>query len=180
MAWKLFPISRSSRNKKCSGHKLFNPVTEFLVSLRRPDLNASAILETLKELTLDLAAGKNNQADTVTELHRRIEANLVYDMDEKEPQREFITQVFVSLDNLLDPGFPPSPAEMNYFAECFEGRREFKLEEVRQFELVSMEAIETEKGERKPKTRNFNKARIARGKTGLHKSQTNPNPKNPR
>ena len=140
-------------------------------------MNASEILETLKELTLDLAAGKRNQVDTIAELHRRIDANLVYDMDEKEPQREFIFQVFVSLDNLLDPGFPPSPAEMNYFAECFEGKREFKLEEVRQFELVSMEASETEKEERKPKTRSFNKTRIARGKIGIPKSQTNPNPK---
>lgn len=143
-------------------------------------MNASEILETLKELTLDLAAGERNQADTVSELHSRIEANLVYDMDEKEPQRELITQVFVSLDNLLDPGFPPSTAEMKYFAECFEGRREFKLEEVRQFELVSMEANETEKKERKPKTRNFKKAGIARGKIGIPKSQTNPNLKNPR
>jgi hypothetical protein len=143
-------------------------------------LNASEILENLKELTLDLAAGKRNRVDTVAELHRRIEANLVYDMNEKESQREFITQVFVSLDNLLDPDFPPSPAEMNYFAECFEGRREFKLEEVRQFELVSMETVKPEKKEHKPKPRGFNKARIARGKIGTIKSQTNPNPSDSR
>jgi hypothetical protein len=29
---------------------------------------------------------------------------------------------------------------MQYFAECFQGKREFKLAEVRQFELVPTEA----------------------------------------
>jgi hypothetical protein len=102
-------------------------------------LDITGILEILKELTLDLVSGKRNRAITVTELHRRIEANLIYDLDEKEAQRDFVTQVYVSLDNLITEDFPPSPAEMKYFAECFEGKREFKLAEVREFEIVSSE-----------------------------------------
>jgi hypothetical protein len=100
-------------------------------------LDTTEILEILKELTLDLVAGKRQRAETVIELHRRINANLVYDMDEKEPQRELITQVYVSLENLIAEDFTPSPAEIKYFAECFEGTRDFKLSEVREFEVVS-------------------------------------------
>jgi hypothetical protein len=127
-------------------------------------MEIAGILADLKELTLDLVAGKRNRAETVTELHRRIEANLVYDMDEKEPQREFITQVYVSLENLIAEDFVPSTAEIKYFAECFEGKRVFSLAEVRQFEIVSSGIdVPVEKSWR-PRTRNVNKAKINPGK----------------
>jgi hypothetical protein len=100
-------------------------------------LESRQILQNLKELTLDLAAGKRSQAETVLELHRRIEGALVYDMDAKDPLREFITQVYVSLENLTAEDFPPSAAEMQYFVECFEGKREFNLAEVREFAVDS-------------------------------------------
>jgi hypothetical protein len=130
----------------------------------RQELDIASILENLKELTLDLAAGKRKRAETVTELHRRIEANLVYDMDEKEPQREFITQVYVSLDNLTDEDFPPTQAEMQYFTECFEGKRVFSLAEVRQFELVpSVTAIVPEMS-RRPKTYKHTQSKINPGR----------------
>jgi hypothetical protein len=100
-------------------------------------MKPSEILENLKDLTLDYSAGKRKTAETVMELHRRIEDNLVYEMDANEPLRDFITQVYVSLDNLLNPDFPPSTAELNYFSECFNGKREFILAEVREFEIIS-------------------------------------------
>ena len=120
-------------------------------------MDIAGILANLKELTLDLAAGKRNRADTVTELHRRIEADLVYDMDATEAQRDFITQVYVSLDNLITDDFPPSEAEMKYFAECFEGQREFKLAEVREFELVPTLEDAAPLKARRPGRNSFNK-----------------------
>jgi hypothetical protein len=129
-------------------------------------LDIASILENLKELTLDLAAGKRKRAETVTELHSRIEANLVYDMDEKEAQREFITQVYVSLDNLTDEDFPPSMAEMQYFVECFEGKRSFSLAEVRQFELVPGVAALAPEKPRRPGYNNSSKRKGLRNSAG--------------
>jgi hypothetical protein len=98
-------------------------------------MEIAEILKELKVLTLDYIADKRSAPATILELHRRIPESLVYDMDEKEAQREFITQVFVSLDNLLNDEFPPSSAELQYFAECFAGTRQFNLSEVREFKI---------------------------------------------
>jgi hypothetical protein len=114
--------------------------------LKRCSLNSQEIYANLKELTLDLMAGKRSRAATVEELHRRIEANLVYDMDPAEPNRELISQVFVSLDNLIAEDFPPAEAEIRYFGECFNGQRQFNLNEVR--ELTVESKVEDEKPEK--------------------------------
>jgi hypothetical protein len=53
-------------------------------------------------------------------------------------RRNFITEVYVSLDNLVTEDFAPSLAEIRYFAECFEGKRTFSREEVREFEIGSL------------------------------------------
>jgi len=96
-------------------------------------------LEDLKELTLQLAEGKISRLDTVIELHKRIDEEEVYNLSEGEAQREFIFQAFVSLDNLVTEGFATSPAEIQYYADCFSGKREFSLEEVRTFEVGDYE-----------------------------------------
>ncbi|HSW58475.1 MAG TPA: hypothetical protein VLH15_08745 [Dehalococcoidales bacterium] len=116
-------------------------------------MDTKAALTDLQELTLDFVSGKRNAVETVQELHRRIDADSIYKMDEKEPQRDFITQVFVSLDNLLNRDFPPSAAELNYYAEVFAGQREFRLAEVREFEIISKTEDGTEKKERRPVSR---------------------------
>jgi hypothetical protein len=103
------------------------------------NMDISEILQVLKELTLDLAAAKKSRLDTVIELHKKIEADAVYNLPESEPQREFIFQAFVSLDNLVTEGFATSPAEIQYYADCFSGKREFSLEEVRTFEVGDFE-----------------------------------------
>ncbi len=122
-------------------------------------MDTAGIWENLRVLTLDYVSGQKKAHEIVPELHRSIESALVYEMDEKEPRREFITQVYVSLDNLLNPDFPPSAEEMRYFAECFEGKREFKLAEVREFEIIpKVDEIPRERV-RRPKTRIHSKAK---------------------
>jgi hypothetical protein len=119
-------------------------------------MEISEILKELKTLTLDYFADKRSAPATILELHRRIPESLVYDMDEKEPQREFINQVFVSLDNLLNDEFPPSRAELQYFADCFAGTRQFSLGEVREFKIESKkeENPQTQQRPSKPKYNN--------------------------
>jgi hypothetical protein len=102
-------------------------------------MDIHGIQQALKQLTLNLAAGKKSRLDTVIELHQRIEADDVYSLTESEPQREFISQAFVSLDNLVTEGFATSPTEIQYLAQCFRGEREFSLEEVRTFEVGDFE-----------------------------------------
>ena len=102
-------------------------------------MDIAKTLEDLKELTLQLAEGKISRLDTVIELHKRINAEEVYNLSEGEALREFIFQAFVSLDNLVTEGFATSPAEIQYYADCFSGKREFSLEEVRTFEVGDYE-----------------------------------------
>ena len=100
-------------------------------------MDTNQILEILKELTLDFVNNKRGRQETVRLLHEKIDENEVYQMDQKESQRDFITEVFVSLDNLTNTEFAPSLEEMKYFAECFEGKRVFYQPEVRKFEVGS-------------------------------------------
>jgi hypothetical protein len=96
-------------------------------------MDTEKILADLKELTLDFVAEKRSRGETVRELHSRINPDEVYDMDENDPNRDFITEVYVSLDNLVTEDFAPSRAEIQYFADCFEGKKTFSREEVRKF-----------------------------------------------
>ena len=96
-------------------------------------MDAQAILANLKVLTLDLVNGRRDRADTVALLHQRIAENEIYTLDQSIDQRDLITEVFVSLDNLTNEEFAPSMLEMQYFADCFEGRRIFYQPEVRKF-----------------------------------------------
>lgn len=127
-------------------------------------MDTASIWENLKVLTLDYVSGRKKAHEIVSELHGSIESALIYEMDEKEPQREFITQVYVSLDNLLHPDFPPSAKEMQYFAECFEGKREFKLAEVREFVIISKADEIPTKKVRRPKTRIHSKSKQITGR----------------
>jgi hypothetical protein len=102
-------------------------------------MDTDAIIAILKELTLDFFNGQRNRADTVVELHQRIDPEDIFKMDESHPQRQFITEVYVSLDHLTEEGFATSPAEMQYLAECFEGKRTFSQEEVRNFPIGPFE-----------------------------------------
>jgi len=102
-------------------------------------MDIETILNNLKELTLDLVAAKRNRQETVDELRRRINPDDVYNLPASEPQKNFITEVYVSLDNLVTEDFAPSLAEIRYLAECFEGKRTFSREEVREFEIGSFE-----------------------------------------
>lgn len=88
-----------------------------------------AIYATLKELTLDFVNCRRNRRATVYELRQRLDANEIY----KLKGQDFIMEAFTSLDNLTQKGFATSFEEMKYLAECFEGTREFKREEARQF-----------------------------------------------
>jgi hypothetical protein len=96
-------------------------------------MDVESILANLKELTSSFVKGERNRRQTVRELHARINPDDIFDMPDSEPQKEFITEVYVSLDNLATEDFAPSIEEMQYFAECFEGKRTFSQEEVRQF-----------------------------------------------
>lgn len=96
-------------------------------------MDTESILKILKELTLDFVNGEKNRKQTVRALRERIDPDDVYNMPDSEPQKDFITEVYVSLDNLTNEEFAPSPEEMRYFAECFEGKRTFSREEVREF-----------------------------------------------
>jgi hypothetical protein len=102
-------------------------------------MDIDSILAILKELTLDFVNGKGNREETVKELRRRIKPEAIYKMPENVPDKEFIREVYVSLDNLTEEGFAPSVAEIKYFAECFEGQRQFSQEEVRKFPIGSFE-----------------------------------------
>jgi hypothetical protein len=101
-------------------------------------MDVNTILSILKELTLDFVNGKRNRQQTVEELHKQIDPDDIYKMDDN-PQKDFISEVYVSLDNLTQEGFAPSLAEIKYFAECFEGKRTFSQEEVRKFPIGSFE-----------------------------------------
>ncbi len=111
-------------------------------------MDAENILKNLKELTIDFVNGKRNRRDTVNELHKRIDSNDVYNMSDSIPMKAFITEVFVSLDSLVEEGFAPSLAEMEYFAECFEGKRTFSREEVRKFPIGSFEKQEVKQSKK--------------------------------
>jgi hypothetical protein len=111
-------------------------------------MNIDDILAILKALTLDFVIGTRSRKETVEELHKRIDPAEIYDMPDSVQQKAFITEVFVSLDNLITADFAPSFAEMKYFAECFEGKRSFSREEVRRFPIGSFENQEAPKGNR--------------------------------
>ena len=96
-------------------------------------METDSIISVLKELTLDFVKGKRTRQETVRELQKRIDPDEVYDMPENVPKQVFIREVFVSLNNLTEEGFSTSKEEMKYIAECFEGKREFKREEIRRF-----------------------------------------------
>jgi hypothetical protein len=98
-------------------------------------VDVEIILAILKELTLDFVKKKRNRQQTVIALHERINPDDIYNMDNNLPQRCFLTEIYVSLDNLTEEGFAPSLAEMKYFAEIFEGQRIFSQEEVREFPI---------------------------------------------
>jgi hypothetical protein len=102
-------------------------------------MDTVTILADLKELTLALVEGKRTRQDTVEELYKRIDPDSVYKMKPDEPQADFITEVCVSLEHLTEEGFATSPAEIQYFAECFEGKRIFSREEVRKFPIGDFE-----------------------------------------
>jgi hypothetical protein len=102
-------------------------------------MDTAKILNDLKKLTLDLAAGKLTRQVAVEELYKRIDPNTIYKMKPDEPQADFITEVFVSLEHLTEEGFAPSKAEIQYFAECFEGKRTFRREDVRNFPIGDFE-----------------------------------------
>ncbi len=93
------------------------------------------ILSILEELTFDFINGKRNRIQTVRELRTRIDPDDIYEMPDSITQKGFITEIYVSLDNLTTEGFTPSLEEIKYFAECFEGQRVFSREEVRQFTI---------------------------------------------
>jgi hypothetical protein len=90
-------------------------------------------------LTLDFVGGKRNRRETVHELNQRINPDEVYKMSDNIPERLFITEVFVSLNNLTEEGFATSRQEMLYLAECFEGKRVFNRDEIRQFTVGPFE-----------------------------------------
>jgi hypothetical protein len=98
-------------------------------------MDATSILADLKELTLALATGKKTRQATVHELYKRIDPDSIYKMKVDEPQADFISEVFISLEHLTEEGFAPSSAEIQYFAECFKGERAFRREEVRNFPI---------------------------------------------
>jgi hypothetical protein len=98
-------------------------------------MDKEGMLADLKELTLALAKGQKTRQATVEDLYKRIDADSVYNLKPDEPQADFITELFVSLEHLTEEGFATSPAEIQYFAECFEGKRTFSREEVRQFPI---------------------------------------------
>jgi hypothetical protein len=102
-------------------------------------MDITNILADLKELTLSLAAGKMTRQATVEELYKRIDPDSIYKMKADEPQADFITEVFVSLEHLTEEGFAPSLTEIQYFAECFEGKRIFSREDVRKFQIGDFE-----------------------------------------
>jgi hypothetical protein len=102
-------------------------------------MDTTIMLATLKELTLALAAGKRSRQTTVEELYKRIDPDSIYNMKADEPQADFITEVFISLEHLTEEGFAPSPAEIKYLAECFEGKRTFSREDVRKFTIGDYE-----------------------------------------
>lgn len=90
-------------------------------------------------MTLDFVGGKRNRRETVQELNQRINPDEVYKMPDNIPERLFITEVFVSLNNLTEEGFATSRQEMVYFAECFEGKRAFNRDEIRRFTVGPFE-----------------------------------------
>jgi hypothetical protein len=96
-------------------------------------LDTNTIISELRELTSDFVKGKRNRQETVDELNRRINPTEIYDMPDTIPERLFITEVFVSLNSLAEEGFATSRQEMEYIAECFEGKRTFEIEEIRRF-----------------------------------------------
>jgi len=102
-------------------------------------MNKEAILAALKELTLALAKSQMTRQAVVDELYKRVNPELVYALPPDEPQADFITELFVSLEHLTEAGFATSPAEIQYFAECFEGKRTFSREEVRNFSIGDFE-----------------------------------------
>lgn len=105
-------------------------------------METKTILAELKALTLALADGERTRQATVEELYKRIDPDSVYKMKKDEPQMDFITEVFVSLEHLTDEGFATSSAEIQYFAECFEGKRTFSRAEVREFPIGDFEKEE--------------------------------------
>jgi hypothetical protein len=102
-------------------------------------MDVNTILANLKELTLDFVNGKRNRQDTLIELNQRLDPEEIYKMGDNVPEKAFITEVFVSLNSLTEESFAPSLAEMQYFAECFEGKRVFSREEVRNFPIGDYE-----------------------------------------
>jgi hypothetical protein len=102
-------------------------------------MNVTEILTNLRELTRDFVNGKRNRQETVIELYKRIDPEEVYDMANSVAEKAFITEVFISLNSLIEEGFAPSLAEMKYFDECFEGKRVFSQEEVRSFPIGDYE-----------------------------------------
>lgn len=112
-------------------------------------MEINSILENLKELTLDFVNGKRDRNETVMELHKRINPDDIYSMADSIPQRQFITEVYVSLESLTEEGFATSPAEMKYLAECFEGKRTYSQEEVRKFTIGSFEKQSPKNARRK-------------------------------
>jgi hypothetical protein len=112
-------------------------------------MDKETILATLKELTLDLAQGRKTRQATVEELYKRIDPETIYSMKPDEPQADFITELFVSLEHLTEEGFATSPAEIRYFAECFEGKLTFSRDEVRKFAIGDFEKEEIGRRRRK-------------------------------
>lgn len=106
-------------------------------------MEKEAILAELKELTLALAEGRAARQATVEELDKRIDPETVFAMKPEEPQADFITEVFVSLQHLTEEGFATSPAEIQYLAECFKGTRTFSRAEVRNFTIGNFEKTDT-------------------------------------
>jgi hypothetical protein len=102
-------------------------------------METEKILDIIKELTLDFVNGKRNRDNTVQELRRRINPTDIYRMPETVAYRTLITEVYVSLDNLIEEGFAPSVAEIKYLAECLEGKRGFSQAEVREFPIGAFE-----------------------------------------
>ena len=102
-------------------------------------MDTETIISILKGLTLDFVNRLKNRKQTVAELLQRIDSKEIFDMPESVPEKEFITQVYVSLSALREEGCATSREEMEYYAEVFEGKRQFVQEEVRRFNVGPFE-----------------------------------------
>jgi len=86
------------------------------------------ILQNLKELTLDFFEGRRTREETVHELYKRM--SYPEDFDEAADKDEFIQRVYWDLRHLThEKPFETKIEEIQYFMECFEGKRTYSIED---------------------------------------------------